>query len=73
MTAQDRDAPGFAHFVWIRRPNHKHMRYGAQSGKMLDRLMCWSILAKTDRVVSENVDHLDFRKRSKTNRRAHVI
>ena len=31
-----------------------------QSGEMLDWLMCRSILAKADRVVSENVNHLDF-------------
>src|SRR5687768_18317631 len=40
---------------------------------MFDRLMCWTILTKTNRIVRKNINHLHFGQRREPDRRPHVI
>ncbi len=73
FASQDRQPPGFAHLVHVGGSNDEQVRNSAQSGQMFDRLVRRSIFAQAHRIVSEDVDNLNFRKTSEPNRWAHVI
>src|SRR5688572_7885620 len=73
MAAQDCNAPRFTDFGGISGTNYKQIWNRPQRGDVLDRLVSWPIFAETNRVVSENIDHLHFGKGCEAYSRTHVI
>ncbi len=49
--------PALRYFIGVAGPQRDQPRHSAQSGKLFNGLMGWSILADTDRVVREDVQH----------------
>src|SRR5215204_5427924 len=49
------------------------MRDRSQRRQVFDWLMCWSIFTQAHGIVSENINHLNFRQCCQADSRSHVI
>src|SRR5262249_45222728 len=67
------DAPGLNHFVRVCRAQGDESGDGAQRGQLLDRLVRAPVLAQTNGVVREDVDHRELHDRAQADRRPRVI
>src|SRR4051812_3335619 len=67
------DAPGLGGLRCISGPDQRDLGDGAQRAQLLDRLMCWSILAEADGIVGVDVDDVPIHDARQAHRRPHVI
>ena len=65
--------PGLHHLVGIAGAQHNHPRQRPQRSQLLDRLMRRTILAHSDRIMGEYMDHRDPHQRTQANRSPCVI
>mmetsp|Transcript_109673 Transcript_109673/g.153629 ORF Transcript_109673/g.153629 Transcript_109673/m.153629 type:complete len:611 (-) Transcript_109673:523-2355(-) len=64
---------GTGSLIAIRRSHHGQIRNQAQRGEGLDRLVRWTVLAHSNRVVGGNKDGASLREGRDTDGRAHVV
>ena len=60
LTSQDREPPGLADFMHVRRAHDKQVWNGAQRRELLNGLMRGAVVAQSDRIMCEDIDDLNF-------------